>query len=341
MKLSDFEYDLPPDLIAQHPAERRDLSRLMVVDRASGKIEHSQFSELPSFLRPDDLLVLNNTKVLPARLFGRKADTGARIEVLLLTEQKTHVWEALVRPARRLRPGSRIVFEEGTLEAVVEEGTSPEKRILAFTVRGDFLESLGRVGHIPLPPYIRRPSAEWESVDRERYQTVYARTARSVAAPTAGLHFTRGLLQKLNFCEVTLHVGYGTFKPVTVEEVEAHQMDAEFFTIEESSAKQIQEQIEANRRVIAVGTTATRTLEHVAQRAGRIDSQSGWTNLYIYPGFQFRAIGGLITNFHLPGSTLLLLVSAFAGRELVRRAYEEAVAERYRFYSYGDAMLIL
>ena len=341
VKLSEFIFDLPPELIAQHPADKRDASRLMVVDRSSGNISHHLFSDLPSAIGPKDLLVLNNTKVFPAKIFGYKKGGTAKIEVLLLRETEKDCWEVLLKPARRAVPGATIVFEKEKFEARVESSPDPMKRILRFMYRGDFWSWIEQLGHIPLPPYIRRPTAIFEESDRERYQTVFARSRGSVAAPTAGLHFTPQLLKQIRYCEITLHVGYGTFKPIAVEEIEQHKMDSEFFSISEGSALNIQEQQTAGSRIIPVGTTSTRTLEHVIRSRGDIVSGIGWTDLFIYPGFEFKVISGLIANFHLPGSTLLLLVSAFAGQELIREAYESAIKEKYRFYSYGDAMLIL
>jgi len=341
VKLSDFQFDLPSKLIAQHPVDRRDASRLMFVERSTGKISHHCFSDLPHLISPSDLLVLNDTQVFPARIFGVRKGGKARIEALLLREIGDGCWEALLKPARRAPSGSVIVFEGGGFEAEVSPSPDPVKRILWFNRQERFWDWLNRHGHIPLPPYIRRSSDEFEPEDRIRYQTVYARRRGSVAAPTAGLHFSRKLLKQVRHCSITLHVGYGTFKPVTVDEVEKHRMDAEFYSISRSSALRIRRQIASGNRVISVGTTTTRTLEHVVKSYGEVTAGSGWTDLFIYPGFRFEVVSGLVTNFHLPGSTLLLLVSAFAGRELIREAYDLAIRKKYRFFSYGDAMLIL
>jgi len=335
---SDFEYHLPEELIAQFPSERREDSRLMVIHRVTGEISHHRFHELPDLLLPEDLLVLNDTRVLPARL-GATKPNGTAIEILLLQPVDAGNWEALLRPARRCPPGTRLILDEGKFEAVVEGVGALGKRILRFSPGGSgFWAELERLGQVPLPPYIRRAATE---EDRRRYQTVFAEQTGSVAAPTAGLHFTDAILGRIRHCRITLHVGYGTFRPLEAERIEDHRMDAEPFTLPADAASAIGSQREAGNRVIAVGTTTTRTLEHVIKTHGRIVEASGATDLFIYPGFQFQAIEGLITNFHLPGSTLLLLVSAFAGTELTRHAYETAVRERYRFYSYGDAMLIL
>lgn len=342
VKTSDFQFDLPQELIAQTPAEKRDASRLMVVHRDTGTIEHRQFRDLPEYVLPGDLFVINNTKVFPARLFGTKQGGTARIETLLLKQAGKDAWESLVKPAKRVPPGSRIVFAAGEFEAEVEESPDPSKRVLRFEYAGDFMSWLNRLGRIPLPPYIRRDTDGFEILDRERYQTVYARQAQSVAAPTAGLHFTPELLTCIPHCEITLHVGYGTFKPLSAENIEDHKMDSEHYQISAETARRIEAHRRPGSRVFAVGTTSTRTLEHVCRvNAGRIVEDSGWTDLYIYPGFEFQVVQGLVTNFHLPGSTLLLLVSALAGTELVREAYATAIEQRYRFYSYGDAMLIL
>jgi S-adenosylmethionine:tRNA ribosyltransferase-isomerase len=335
---SDFEYHLPEELIAQFPSERREDSRLMVIDRGTGEISHHRFHELPDRLLPDDLLVLNDTRVLPARLRATKPN-GTAIEILLLQPVDAACWEALIRPARRCPPGTRLILDEGKFEAAVEGVGALGKRLLRFSPEGSgFWAELERLGQVPLPPYIRRAATE---EDRRRYQTVFAEQAGSVAAPTAGLHFTDAILRRIRHCRITLHVGYGTFRPLEAERIEDHRMDAEAFILPADAASAIGSQQEAGNRVIAVGTTTTRTLEHVIRTHGKIVEASGTTDLFIYPGFQFRAIDGLITNFHLPGSTLLLLVSAFAGTDLTRHAYETAVRERYRFYSYGDAMLIL
>jgi S-adenosylmethionine:tRNA ribosyltransferase-isomerase len=339
--LSEFTYSLPEDLIAQRPAERRDEARLLVVRRGSGRLEHRLFRDLPELIGSTDLLVMNNTRVFPARLIGRKP-SGGRIEVLLLRQLDVGLWESLVRPARRCPAGTRLLFAGEALEAEVAEGTDPWKRRLRFRWRGDFWRHIESVGRVPLPPYIRRPGDQPEDLDRNRYQTVFASRTGSVAAPTAGLHFTRELLERLpDRCEITLHVGYGTFRPVHSRRVEDHRMEAEFYSVGETAAEVIQNGIESGKRIVAVGTTTTRVLEYLIHQRGRISPEEGWTDLFIYPGFAFKAVGGLITNFHLPGSTLLMLVSAFGGMDLIRHAYRVAVESRYRFYSYGDAMLIV
>jgi S-adenosylmethionine:tRNA ribosyltransferase-isomerase len=338
---ADLEYELPPELIAQRPTEVRGDSRLMVLERESKRIEHCDFSELPNRTNPEDLFVLNNTRVFPARLFGKKQGLERKIEVLLLKEVGELVWEALVRPARRVPPGTELLFDEKGLSAQVQDGPDPSKRILRFRCQGDFWNWVQELGQTPLPPYIKRSGSELEKLDRERYQTVYAKEALSVAAPTAGLHFRTEILRKIRSCQITLHVGYGTFKPVSTDRLEDHAMESEFYSIEEDSAQQINRHQESGRRTIAVGTTTTRALEHIVSTKGRVVKGSGTTDLFIYPGYRFQAIQGLLTNFHLPGSTLLALVFAFAGKEFIRRAYREAIEKQYRFYSYGDAMLIL
>ncbi len=341
MKTSDFFYDLPKELIAQDPLVDRSASRLLYVDKKTGGFAHHTFRELPDFLKPGDCLVLNDTKVLPARLYGRRADTGAVIEILLLKREEKDVWETLVKPGKKARPGAEILFGDGFLTGKVlgigEEGT----RRIQFSYQGIFEEILDQLGEMPLPPYITH-----KLTDKNRYQTVYARQEGSAAAPTAGLHFTKEILQQVEekgvkIAHVTLHVGLGTFRPVKVEDVQTHQMHAEFYQVEPEQARLINETRKNHGRVIAVGTTSCRTLESVAQKDGGIKAGSGWTDIFIYPGYQFLAIDGLITNFHLPESTLLMLVSALAGREEILAAYEEAIRERYRFFSFGDAMLIV
>jgi len=341
VRLSDVDYELPSNLIAQHPVEKRDQSRLMVVKRASGEIEHARFSDLPSLVEPEDLFVLNNSRVFPARLFATRKGGTARIEILLLNEIAEGLWEALVRPGRRARPGTWLILEPGQVEAEVLESDSSERRRIRFASKGNLRDWLERCGNIPLPPYIKRQGESEKPFDRERSQTVYAKESNSVAAPTAGLHFTTDLLNRLHSCEVTLHVGYGTFKPVQEIEVKNHRMDRERYSIGPDAVEKIRECSKSGNRVIAVGTTSTRTLEYVARVHGKVVADSGWTDLFIYPPFDFKAVNGLVTNFHLPKSTLLLLVSAFGGKELIRSAYELAIRERYRFYSYGDAMLLL
>ncbi len=338
MKVGDFDYELPPELIAQHPVEPRDASRLLVLYRDSGKIEHAHFRDLPTYLRPGDLLVANESRVLRARLLGRKARTGGRVEVLLLRRLDERRWEALLG-GQRIRPGLELsIGEEPALLARVEETRPDGTRLLCFTEEVE--PHLERLGMVPLPPYIHEPLA-----DAERYQTVYARVSGSVAAPTAGLHFTPPLISELQahgvaFAFVVLHIGLDTFRPVEVEAIEAHPIHAEWCRVPDEVAQAVRETRRVGGRVVAVGTTVVRALETAAQ-SGAVTPFEGWTRLFIYPGYRFRAVDALITNFHLPRSTLLFLVSAFAGRETVLRAYREAIARHYRFYSFGDAMLIL
>ena len=338
MRISDFDYPLPSELIAQYPSEHRDDCRLMVVDRHSQSFQHSRFRDLPGFLSPKDLVVLNNTRVIPARLHASREGRQEKIEVFLLRCVEGDVWEALIKPGKKARPGVCLVFEPGRFEAVVMEDSSSAVRRLEFKYSGEFRDWIHQLGETPLPPYINRPP---EQEDRQHYQTVFARVDGSVAAPTAGLHFTEALIQQIRTCEITLHVGYGTFKPVSEDDVESHLMDAESYEIGQEAALQIREQLGKGERVVTVGTTTTRALEHVFARHREMMSEYGATDLFIYPGFQFEVTGALITNFHLPRSTLLLLVSAFAGKTLMEACYREAVQQRYRFYSYGDAMLIL
>lgn len=347
MDVSEFDYHLPPELIAQEPAEPRDAARLMLIDRATNNISHSRFFQLPQYLRPGDGLIINNTKVIPARLKGQWADTGGKVEVLLLRklESPSEVtrWEVLLRPARRGKPGMQMVFgSEGLLAQVVDSTSTPGGRILDFLVpTQSFRQVLDRLGEIPLPPYIKK-----EIQSRDRYQTVYARYDGSAAAPTAGLHFTPELLKRITdagvqVIRILLHVGVDTFQPVRTDKVEEHSMHSEYYRVSEEEASAINQIRQRQGRIIAVGTTCVRTLETVADPSGRIMPGEGWTDLFIYPGYRFRAIDGLITNFHLPRSTLLMLVSAFAGRDLMRRAYQVAIQQRYRFFSFGDAILIL
>ena len=340
MKTSDFYYDLPQELIAQDPLEERSSSRLLVLDRKTGEREHRVFREIVDFLHPGDCLVVNNTKVIPARLMGVKEGTGAGIEVLLLKRCEDNVWETLVKPGKKARPGARISFGEGLLTGEVLEVVEEGNRRIRFTYEGIFEEILDRLGQMPLPPYITH-----QLKDKNRYQTVYARHEGSAAAPTAGLHFTPELLEAIKekgvkLAHVTLHVGLGTFRPVKVEDVAKHHMHSEFYMIEEEQARLINETKGAGGRVICVGTTSCRTLESAADEKGVLHAGSGWTDIFIYPGYGFKLMDALITNFHLPESTLLMLVSAFSGKEQVMAAYEEAVKERYRFFSFGDAMLI-
>ena len=340
MKTSDFYYDLPEELIAQDPLEDRSSSRLLVLDRKTGEREHRVFRELVEFLNPGDCLVVNNTRVIPARLMGVKEGTGAGIEVLLLKRCEDNVWETLVKPGKKARPGARISFGDGLLVGEVLEVVEEGNRRIRFTYEGIFEEILDQLGQMPLPPYITH-----QLKDKNRYQTVYARHEGSAAAPTAGLHFTPELLKRIEdkgvkLAHVTLHVGLGTFRPVKVEDVTQHHMHSEFYMIEEEQAKLINETRAAGGRVICVGTTSCRTLESAADEAGVLHAGSGWTDIFIYPGYRFKIMDALITNFHLPESTLLMLVSAFAGKERVMAAYKEAVEEKYRFFSFGDAMLI-
>lgn len=373
MLVADFDYILPEELIAQEPAARRDHSRLLVVGRAARSLTDSVFTQLPEFLRPGDVLALNNTRVFPARLIGRRLRTtprgeiirGGRVQIFLVSRKEPMVWEALVRPGRALLPGARVEFARGKLLAEVVEWREGGRRVVRFEADEDFDSIVDRIGRTPLPPYIRRE--EEDRLDAERYQTVFASERGAVAAPTAGLHFTAELLDRIRalgveVAEITLHVGYGTFQPVRVERVEDHKVEPEAYTISQESAACLNRALGEGRRIIAVGTTTARALESAARRNGRAENipdgppsseasgskspaaiahGSATTDLFIHPGFEFRALGGLITNFHLPRSSLLMLVAAFAGRELVLDAYRHAVARGYRFYSYGDAMLIL
>lgn len=340
MKTSDFFYELPPELIAQDPLEDRASSRLMVLNRSTGSVEHHIFREIVDFIRPEDCLVLNNTKVIPARLYGRKVGTDARIEVLLLRRKADRVWETLVKPGKKCKPGTQISFGDGLLTGEVIEIAEEGNRLIRFTYEGIFEEILDQLGQMPLPPYITH-----ELKDKNRYQTVYAKYDGSAAAPTAGLHFTPQLLEDIRgkgvaIAEVTLHVGLGTFRPVKAENVTEHHMHSEFYQISEEAAQTINNAKRNGGRIICVGTTSCRTLESAADEDGTLRAGSGWTDIFIYPGYRFRILDALITNFHLPESTLLMLVSALAGREKVLAAYREAVKERYRFFSFGDAMLI-
>lgn len=340
MNVKDYDYDLPEELIAQDPLEDRSSSRLMVLDRQTGDVEHRHFTDILEYLHPDDCLVINNTKVIPARLFGVKEDTQAKIEVLLLKRKENDIWETLVKPGKKAKPGTKLVFGDGLLTAEVVDVVEEGNRLIQFHYDGIFEEILDQLGQMPLPPYITH-----QLKDKNRYQTVYAKYDGSAAAPTAGLHFTKELLQKVkdmgvDIAEVTLHVGLGTFRPVKVENVLDHHMHSEFYMVSQEAADKINRAKESGHRVIAVGTTSTRTLEAAADENGRLHETSGWTEIFIYPGYQFKVIDALITNFHLPQSTLVMLVSALAGREHVLHAYEIAVKERYRFFSFGDAMLI-
>lgn len=340
MNVKDYDYDLPEELIAQDPLEDRSSSRLMVLDRQTGDVEHRHFTDILEYLHPGDCLVINNTKVIPARLFGVKEDTQAKIEVLLLKRKENDIWETLVKPGKKAKPGTKLVFGDGLLTAEVVDVVEEGNRLIQFHYDGIFEEILDQLGQMPLPPYITH-----QLKDKNRYQTVYAKYDGSAAAPTAGLHFTKELLQKVkdmgvDIAEVTLHVGLGTFRPVKVDNVLDHHMHSEFYMVSQEAADKINRAKENGHRVIAVGTTSTRTLEAAADENGHLQETSGWTEIFIYPGYQFKVIDALITNFHLPQSTLVMLVSALAGREHVLHAYETAVKEKYRFFSFGDAMFI-
>ena len=340
MKTSDFDYELPTELIAQHPAEKRDHSRLLVMDKYTGAVEHHVFKDIVNYLHAGDVLVINNTKVIPARIFGTKEGGTAKIEVLLLKRDEglPNTWEVLVHPGKRAKVGTVIDFGEGRLKGEVIENTSAGRKI-TFHFEGIFEEILEELGTMPLPPYIHE-----QLEDQNRYQTVYAKVDGSAAAPTAGLHFTQELLEALkekgvDIEEVLLHVGLGTFKPVNEEDIEDHEMHSEYYEISEETAERINQAKSEGRRIISVGTTSTRALESAA-RDGRLIAGSGWTNIFIYPGYEWQIVDGLITNFHLPKSTLMMLVSALSKRELILNAYQEAVAQQYRFFSFGDAMFI-
>ena len=340
MKTSDFNFDLPQELIAQTPIERRDASRLLVLDKATGAWEHRHFFDLPEYLRSGDCLILNDSRVLPARLLGQRLPGGGACEVLLLIDRGEKTWECLVRPGKHLRKGARLSVGDGELTAEVTEVLEVGNRLVRFEYDGIFLEVLDRLGKMPLPPYIKE-----ELQDRERYQTVYSKVVGSAAAPTAGLHFTEDLLQKVqnegvNIGYVTLHVGLGTFRPVKEDDITDHLMHSEYCVIPQETADLINTTKKNGGRVICVGTTSCRTLESWAAEDGTMKASAGWTNIFIYPGYRFKVMDALITNFHLPESTLIMLVSALAGRENVLNAYEEAVRERYRFFSFGDAMFI-
>ena len=340
MKTSDFYYELPEELIAQDPLPDRSSSRLMILDKENGEISHSIFRNIKDYLRPGDCLVINDTKVIPARLMGAREGSGGKVELLLLKRRENDLWETLVRPGKKCRSGSRVIFGEGELKAEITDVLPDGNRLVRFEYQGIFEEVLDRLGQMPLPPYIKH-----QLKDRDRYQTVYARYEGSAAAPTAGLHFTGGLLDEISrmgvhIARITLHVGLGTFRPVKVENVTDHHMHSEYYHVSREAADLINHARQAGGRIISVGTTSTRTLESVALEDGTVVPGSGETQIFIYPGYRFKAIDCLITNFHLPESTLLMLVSALAGREHVLAAYEEAVRERYRFFSFGDAMFI-
>ena len=340
LKTSDYFYELPPELIAQDPLEDRSSSRLMVLDQKTGAVSHHVFREIPSFLRPGDCLVLNNTRVIPARLMGVREETGGAVEVLLLKRRTGDVWECLVKPGKKARPGTRLAFGDGLLHAQVEDVVEDGNRLIRFFYDGIWEEVLDRLGEMPLPPYITH-----KLQDKNRYQTVYARFDGSAAAPTAGLHFTPELLDQIQgmgveLAYVTLHVGLGTFRPVKVENVKEHHMHSEYYQVSTEAAEKINRTKKNGGRVICVGTTSCRTVESAADENGQVEAGCGDTDIFIYPGYRFKVLDALITNFHLPESTLVMLVSALAGREHVLAAYEEAVKERYRFFSFGDAMLI-
>jgi len=340
MKTHDFYFDLPEELIAQTPIEKRDESRLLVLDKTTGAWEHRHFFDLPGYLQPGDCLILNDSRVLPARLLGQRLPGGGACEVLLLIDKGDGLWECIVRPGKHLRKGAKVSFGDGELTAQIAEVLPDGNRLVQFHYEGIFLEVLDRLGKMPLPPYIKE-----ELQDRERYQTVYSKVLGSAAAPTAGLHFTRSLLEKIcamgvNIGYVTLHVGLGTFRPVKEEEITDHEMHSEYCTVPKETAELINETKKWGNRVICVGTTSCRTVESWAREDGTMEPSGGWTSIYIYPGYRFKVLDGLITNFHLPESTLIMLVSALAGREHILDAYAEAVKEKYRFFSFGDAMFI-
>jgi S-adenosylmethionine:tRNA ribosyltransferase-isomerase len=341
LDLLDFSYDLPEELIAQEPRELRDSSRLMVIRQDKDVFEHREFKDILHYLKPGDNLIVNDTKVIPARLLGTKKNTGARMEVLLLKRLESDCWEALVKPGKRAPAGTEIAFGDGSLTGHIIGNTPYGGKIVEFKYKGLFDHILDSIGIMPVPPYIKKPLS-----DRQRYQTVYAREAGSAAAPTAGLHFSKDLLTKIkalgvNITPVLLHVGLGTFRPVEVRDIELHRMHPEYFEISQAAADAINRTRQQGGRIIAVGTTTTRCLESAAEVTGRVRPGSGWTDIFIYPGYRFKVIDGLVTNFHLPKSTLLMMVSALAGRERILSAYKEAVRQKYRFFSFGDAMLIL
>ena len=340
MKTSDFDFYLPEELIAQHPLEKRDYSKLMVLDKETGKVEHKHFYNVIEYLNQGDTLVLNNTRVMPARLIGEKAESGGKIEFLLLKRIEGDKWECLAKPGKRAKIGTEFVFGKGKLKCKVVDIVEEGNRIIEFSYDGIFEQVLDELGEMPLPPYITE-----RLDDKERYQTVYSKEQGSAAAPTAGLHFTKELLEEVkkkgvNIAYVTLHVGLGTFRPVKVDDVNEHVMHSEFYNLEEEDAKIINDTKKRGNKIISVGTTSTRTLETIGDENGFVKAQSGWTNIFIYPGYEFKVVDKLITNFHLPESTLIMLVSALSGKEKVMNAYNEAVKERYRFFSFGDSMII-
>lgn len=341
MKKEDFYFKLPEELIAQDPLEDRSASRLLVLDKESGKIEHRMFRDIKAYLKPGDCLVINDTKVIPARLIGSKIGTDAKIEILLLKRKENDIWETLVKPGKKAKPGTKISFGEGLLIGEVIDVVEEGNRLIQFSYQGIFEEILDQLGQMPLPPYITH-----QLEDKNRYQTVYAKHSGSAAVPTAGLHFTPELLKEIkesgvDIAHVTLHVGLGTFRPVKVENIQEHHMHSEFYHMEASEAEKINRAKREGHRIICVGTTSCRTIESAAKPDGTLSECSGWTEIFIYPGYQFKVLDCLLTNFHLPESTLIMLVSALAGREHVLHAYEEAVKEQYRFFSFGDAMLIV
>jgi len=340
VKTDDFDFYLPEELIAQHPLEKRDSSRMLVLDRKTGEIEHKHFKDIIDYLDDNDVLVLNDTKVLPARLIGEKEETKAHIEVLLLKKESGDIWECLVKPAKRVKLGTIITFGNGLLKAKCTKIGEDGIRHVEFIYEGIFYEILDKLGTMPLPPYIRE-----KLEDKDRYQTVYAKNLGSAAAPTAGLHFTKELLEKIKkknikVCYITLHVGLGTFRPVAVEDVTKHKMHSEYYSMTKEVADTLNTAKKEGKRIIAVGTTTTRTLETIMTKYNEFTSCSGWTNIFIYPGYKFKAIDGLITNFHLPKSTLIMLVSAFSSKKIILNAYKEAVSKQYRFFSFGDSMFI-
>ena len=340
MDVKDFYYDLPEELIAQDPLEKRSNSRLMILDKKSGDVTHRHFYDIKEYLRPGDCLVINNTRVIPARLYGEREETGGKVEILLLKRKSDDVWETLVKPGKKARIGTRLTFGGGLLKGQVIDIVDEGNRLIRFSYEGIFEEILDQLGQMPLPPYITH-----QLKDKSRYQTVYAKHDGSAAAPTAGLHFTQELLQEIQdmgvtIAHVTLHVGLGTFRPVKVDTIEEHHMHSEFYVVEEEEAKKINDTKKNGGRVICVGTTSCRTLESATGEDGILKAGSGWTDIFIYPGYRFKILDCLITNFHLPESTLVMLVSALAGREHILNAYQEAIKERYRFFSFGDAMFI-
>lgn len=341
MKLHDFYFELPEELIAQEPIKQRDMSRLMVLNKTTGEIEHKIFKDIYDYLNEGDCIVLNNSRVIPARLFGVKEGTGSKMEFVLLKRMDKNRWETLVKPGKKAKPGTRFIFGDGELACKVLETTESGGRIIEFEYEGVFEEKLDKLGQMPLPPYIKKALG-----DKERYQTVYSKIEGSSAAPTAGLHFTNELIDRLKskgvkIAYVTLHVGLGTFRPVKVENIKEHDMHSEFYMLDEENARIINETKEQGKRVISVGTTSSRTLETIGDEEGRVKASSGFTNIFIYPGYKFKVVDALITNFHLPESTLIMLVSALAGKENVFNAYNTAVKEKYKFFSFGDAMFIV